>query len=71
MLTDQMKGVKKEVNMIDIIGFATRKKELEMALATKEQRFVERLDSVKWVALTISVSIAFGFAIYIAMGGRL
>ena len=70
-LTDQMKGVKKDLNAIDIVGFATQKKALEMALATKEQRFIERLDSVKWVMLTISVSIAFGFAIYIAMGGRL
>ena len=70
-LTDQMKGVKKDLNAIDIVGFATHKKTLEMALATKEQRFIERLDSVKWVMLTMSVSIAFGFAIYIAMGGRL
>ena len=70
-LTDQMKGVKKDLNAIDIVGFATQKKALEMALATKEQRFIERLDSVKWVMLTMSVSIAFGFAIYIAMGGRL
>jgi len=70
-LTDQFKGVKKDLNAIDMIGFAMQKKALETALATREQRFVERLDSVKWVMLTMSVSIAFGFAIYIAMGGRL
>jgi len=70
-LTDQMKGVKKDLNAIDIVGFTSQKKSLEMALATREQRMVERLDSMKWVALTISVSVAFGFAIYIAMGGRL
>jgi len=70
-LTDQMKGVKKDLNAIDIVGFATQKKSLEMALATREQRLVERLDAIKWIVLTITVSIAFGFAIYIAMGGTL
>jgi len=70
-LTDQMKGVKKDLNAIDIVGFTSQKKSLEMALATREQRMVERLDSMKWVALTITVSVVFGFVIYIAMGGRL
>jgi hypothetical protein len=70
-LTDQANAMRKDNNAIDIIGFATHKKALETALATREQRFVEKLDSIKWVALTISVSISFGFAIYLAMGGRL
>jgi len=70
-LTDQMRGLNEQLNAIDIVGFATNKKSLELALATREQRYVEKLDSVKWVLLTITVSVTFGVAIYLGMGGRL
>ena len=70
-LTDQMRGLNEQLNAIDIVGFATNKKSLELALATREQRYVEKLDSVKWVLLTITVSVTFGLAIYLGMGGRL
>jgi len=70
-LTDQMRGLNEQLNAIDIVGFATNKKSLELALATREQRYVEKLDSVKWVLLTITVTVVFGFAVYLGMGGRL
>ena len=70
-LTDQMRGLNEQLNAIDIVGFATNKKSLELALATREQRYVEKLDSLKWVLLTITVTVVFGFVIYLGMGGRL
>jgi len=70
-LTDQMRGLNEQLNAIDIVGFATNKKSLELALATREQRYVEKLDSIKWVLLTITVTVTFGFVVYLGMGGRL
>jgi hypothetical protein len=70
-LTDQNKALIENLNKIDVEGFAIHKKSIEAALATREERFVEKLDTLKWVAMTIVVAVVFGFVVYIAMGGRL
>ena len=70
-LTDQVRGLNEQFNAVDIMGFAINKKSLALALATREQRYVEKLDSVKWVLLTISITVTFGFVVYLGMGGRL
>lgn len=70
-LTDQNAAMTKRMNEIDIEGLAIGKKSLELSLATREQRIIERLDTLKWVGLTAVVSVAFAFAVYLGMGGRL
>lgn len=70
-LTDQNKALTDRLNRIDIEGFAIGKKSLEMSLATREQRVLEKLNAAKWIGITLLSVAAFGFFIYIAMGGRL
>ena len=70
-LTDQNKALNENLNKIDVEGFAIRKKSIEAALATREERFVEKVDTLKWVAMTIVVAVVFGLVIYLAMGGTL
>ena len=70
-LTDQNAAMTKRMNEIDIEGLAIGKKSLELSLATREQRMVERLDTLKWIGMTAVVAVAFAFVVYIGMGGRL
>ncbi len=70
-LIDENNSLTQKLNDIDIEGFAIGKKSLEMSLATREQRLIERLDTIKWVAITFFISVMIGFIVYISMGGRL
>jgi len=70
-LKDQAQTLGEVNRMIGIQGFAIQKKNTEMAFATETRTVIEKLDTVKWVMLTMAVSVSFGLAIYVAMGGRL
>ncbi len=70
-LTDQNATLNDRLNKMDIEGFAIGKKSLEMSLATREQRMVEHLNFMKWITVSIVMTIFAGFVVYLAMGGRL
>ena len=70
-LKDQAQTLGELNNMIGIQGYAIQKKNIETAFATETRTVVEKLDTLKWVMLTMAVSVSFGLAIYVAMGGRL
>jgi len=67
----QYQGLLKTVDRMDMESVPTMLEADEIAFATMRQRYVEKLDSVKYVLLTITAIVAAMFITYMASGGRL
>ena len=70
-LKAQYQALYKTVDRMDIESVSTMLEADEIAFATRNQRYVEKLDSVKYVLLTITAIAAAMFITYMVSGGRL
>jgi len=70
-LKAQKEGLLKMVDRMDTESVATILEANEIAFATRKERYIEKLDSVKYVLITIVAIIAVMFMTYLASGGRL